>query len=292
LKPLPSFSLHRPKTLREAMELLEKLEEAKPVAGGTDLLLLLRDGACKAKHLVDLSAIGELKYIGECDGEIRIGAATTHNSVLQSSLIVEKAPALRDACACIGSVQIRNLGTIGGNLCNASPAADASSPLLTLDATVEIASHTGSRSIPLYKLFAGPKLNSLQPNEVLTEIRFPVPPEGAGMSFQKLGRRKGYTISVVNAAAYLELDGDSCRKAQVALGSVAPTPLRLRSLEERLKDQKLTEQLIDETTSACYELVSPVDDIRASAEYRRKMSCVLMKRALSEAWNRARRRTH
>ena len=292
MKPLPIFRLQRPKTLMEAMELLEKLDEAKPVAGGTDVILLMRDGTCKAKHLVDLSLIEELKYIEEGDGEIRIGTATTHNSLLESSLIAKKAPALRDACACIGSVQIRNLGTIGGNLCNASPAADTAAPLLTLDATVRIATHPGSRSMPLYELFAGPKLNSLQPNEILTEIRFPVPPEGSGMSFQKLGRRRGYTISVVNAAVYLELDGDFCRKARVALGSVAPTPLRPRSLEEGLKDQKLTEQLIKETASACYELVSPVDDIRASAEYRREMSSVLMKRALSEAWNRARRRTH
>jgi len=290
LKPLPSFSLHRPKTLKEALELLEKLEQAKPVAGGTDLLLLLRDGACKAKNLVDLSLIDELKYVEEGDGEIRIGAATTHNSLLQSSLIAEKAPALRDACAGIGSAQIRNLGTMGGNLCNASPAADTAPPLLTLDATVEIASFTGLRSIPLYNLFAGPKLNSLQPNEILTEIRFPVPPEGAGMSFQKIGRRRGYTISIVNAAAYVELDSDFCRRAQLALGSVAPTPLRLRSLEEWLKDQKLTERLIEETVPACHRLVSPVDDIRASAEYRREMSCVLMRRALNEAWDRARRR--
>lgn len=290
MKPLPSFSLHRPKTLKEALELLEKLEQAKPVAGGTDLLLLLRDGACKAKNLVDLSLIDELKYVEEGDGEIRIGAATTHNSLLQSSLIAEKAPALRDACAGIGSAQIRNLGTMGGNLCNASPAADTAPPLLTLDATVEIASFTGLRSIPLYNLFAGPKLNSLQPNEILTEIRFPVPPEGAGMSFQKIGRRRGYTISIVNAAAYVELDSDFCRRAQLALGSVAPTPLRLRSLEEWLKDQKLTERLIEETVPACHRLVSPVDDIRASAEYRREMSCVLMRRALNEAWDRARRR--
>jgi CO/xanthine dehydrogenase FAD-binding subunit len=289
LKPLPSFSLHRPKTLREALELIRELEEAKPIAGGTDLLLLLRDGACKAKHLVDLSLIEELRHIREEGDQIHVGATTTHNQLRRSPLIAEKASVLREACSGIGSVQIRNLGTIGGNLCNASPAADTAPPLLVLDSKVEIASHEGSRSIPLVELFAGPKLNSLQPHELLTEIRFPVSPKGAGMSFQRLGRRKGCTLSVVNAAAYLELDGDTCRQARLALGAVAPTPLRMKDAEEMLKGRRLSQRLIEEAASACHKLVSPVDDVRASAEYRREMSCVLIRRALNEAWHGARR---
>jgi len=289
LKPLPNFSLHRPKTLRDALELMRELQDVKPVAGGTDLLLLLRDGTCKAKHLVDLSLIEELRYIREGDGEICIGATTTHNQLQRSMLIAEKSPALREACACIGSVQIRNLGTVGGNLCNASPAADTAPPLLALNAAVEIASHAGSRSIPLIELFAGPKLNSLRPYELLTEIKFPVPPKGAGMSFQRLGRRKGCTLSVVNAAAYLELEDDICRQVRLSLGAVAPTLLRIRDVEEMLRGQRLSQQLIEEVASACYKVVSPVDDVRASAEYRREMSCVLMRRALNEAWDRSRR---
>ena len=289
MKPLPNFSLHRPKTLRDALELMRELQDVKPVAGGTDLLLLLRDGTCKAKHLVDLSLIEELRYIREGDGEICIGATTTHNQLQRSMLIAEKSPALREACACIGSVQIRNLGTVGGNLCNASPAADTAPPLLALNAAVEIASHAGSRSIPLIELFAGPKLNSLRPYELLTEIKFPVPPKGAGMSFQRLGRRKGCTLSVVNAAAYLELEDDICRQVRLSLGAVAPTLLRIRDVEEMLRGQRLSQQLIEEVASACYKVVSPVDDVRASAEYRREMSCVLMRRALNEAWDRSRR---
>lgn len=289
MKPLPSFSLHRPKTLIEALELMWELEEAKPIAGGTDLLLLLRDGTCKAKHLVDLGLIEELRFIREGDDQIRIGATTTHKQLQRSPLMAEKSPALRDACACIGSVQIRNLGTIGGNLCNASPAADTAPPLLVLDSKVEIASHAGSRSIPLVELFAGPKLNSLQPCELIKEIRFPVPKKSNGMSFQRLGRRKGCTLSVVNAAAYLELDGAICRQARLALGAVAPMPLRIRDVEEMLRGQKISQQLIGEAASACHKLVNPVDDVRASAAYRREMSCILMRRALNEAWDRARR---
>jgi carbon-monoxide dehydrogenase medium subunit len=289
LKPLPSFSLHRPKTLREALGLMRELEEAKPIAGGTDLLLLLRGGACKAKHLVDLSLIEELRHIREEGDQIYIGATTTHSQLQRSPLIAEKVPALREACTRIGSVQIRNLGTVGGNLCNASPAADTAPPLLVLDSTVEIASHAGSRSIPLVELFAGPKLNSLQPFELLTEIRFPVLPKGAGMSFQRLGRRKGCTLSVVNAAAYLELDGDTCHQVLLALGAVAPTPLRMKDAEEMLKSRRISQRLIEEAASTCYKHVSPVDDVRASAEYRREMSHVLMRRTLNEAWDRARR---
>ncbi|MFQ6053978.1 MAG: FAD binding domain-containing protein, partial [Candidatus Bathyarchaeia archaeon] len=120
MNPLPSFSLHRPRTLEEALGLLRELEGARPLAGGTDLLTLLRDGAVRAKHLVCLGSVGGLEYIREEDGEIRIGALTTHAQLLRSELIAAKAPALREAAASIGSVQIRNMGTIGGNLCNAS----------------------------------------------------------------------------------------------------------------------------------------------------------------------------
>jgi len=289
MKPLPSFTLHRPDSLKEALRLMCDLKEAKAMAGGTDLLLFLRDGTVRAQHLVDLSRLVELRYIKEEDSEIRIGATTTINDVQRSSLIAEKAPALRDAAACLGSPQIRNLGTLGGNLCNASPAADTAPPLIALDAEARIASPDGARSIPLLDLFAGPKLNSLKPHDLLTEIRFPTPPKSSGMSFQKLGRRRGYTLSVVNAAAYIEVDGESCRRARLALGAVSSTPIRVKEAEAMLQNQRLSYESIREAAAACHGLVRPVDDVRGSAEYRRAMSCVLMRRALTGAWEMARR---
>lgn len=291
MRPLPSFSLHRPGTLRETLELLRDLEEAKPLAGGTDLLLDLREGACLAKHLVDLGRVEELRYIREDNGQIRIGAMSTYTQLLRSELIAANAPVLREAAACVGSVQTRNMGTVGGNLCNASPGADTATPLLILDAELTIASLEGSRSIPLSGLFAGPKMNSLRPGELLTEIRFPVPPEGSGASFQKLGRRRGYTLSIINAAAYLEVDGDVCRDARVAIGACAPTPIRMSAVEEMLKDKRLYSRLIEEAASACHGLVKPSTraHARASADYRRAMSRVLTRRALMDAWQRARR---
>jgi carbon-monoxide dehydrogenase medium subunit len=289
MKPLPSFTLHRPESLREALRLMRDLKEAKAVAGGTDLLLFMRDGTVRAENLVDLSSLEELRHIKEEGGEILIGATTTINEAARSSLIAEKAPALRDAAACLGSPQIRNLGTLGGNLCNASPAADTAPPLIALDTKARIASLDGARSIPLLDLFAGPKLNSLKPHEILTEISFPTPPKNSGMSFQKLGRRRGYNLAVVNAAAYIEADGESCRKARLALGAVSSTPIRVKEAEAMLQDQRLSHESIREAAAACQGLVRPVDDVRGSAEYRRAMSCVLMRRALTGAWEMARR---
>lgn len=287
MKPLPAFSLHRPRSLGEALELLKELEEARPIAGGTDLIPAMREGALKVMNLIDLTLIDELKGIWERDSEIHIGAATTLSQLEKSKIIAERAPALWKAASSIGSVQIRNLGTIGGNLCNASPAADTAPPLLALNAVVEIASVDGARRMPLQSLFAGPKLNTLKPWELLTYIRFPVPPRDAGMSFQKLGRRKGHTISLVNASAYLELEGLTCRDARIALGSVAPIPIRMWEAEELMKGRRITEELIEEAATTCYKLVNPIDDLRASANYRREMSRVLVRRALREAWMKA-----
>jgi len=287
MRPLPTFRLHRPETLGEALELLGSLEGARPIAGGTDLLVLLRDGAIQARHLVDLGRVEELRYIREEDGAIRIGAATTHAQLLGSELVAAKAPVLQEAAAFMGSVQTRNTGTLGGNLCNASPAADTAPPLLVLGAELTVTALEGPRSIPLGELFAGPKMNSLGPGELLTEIRFPAPPLGSGASFHKLGRRRGFTLSVVNAAAYLEVDGGICRGARVAIGAVAATPLRMTAVERMLEGEKLSRLLMEEAASACRGLVEPIDDVRASAEYRREMSRVLARRALIDAWGRA-----
>ncbi len=287
MRPLPRFTFHRPRTLREALKLLNEFEDARPIAGGTDLIPAMREEELKARNLIDLTRIEELKGICEGEGEIVIGAATTLRQLEASKVIAERAPALWAAAASVGSVQIRNLATLGGNLCNASPAADTAPPLLTLNAVAELASLEGRRTIPVSNLFAGPKLNTLRPQELLTHIRFPTPPKGAGMSFQKIGRRKGHTISIVNASAYLEVDGGACRDARLALGSVAPTPIRVEEAEEALRGRRMAEELIEEAASICQGLVKPIDDLRASATYRREMSRILVRRALMEAWKMA-----
>ncbi len=286
MRPLPRFRVHRPKSLEEALELLATLEKAKPIAGGTDLIPLMREVEVEVEHLIDLGGIGELRFIEEGDGYIRIGATTTLSDLVDSTLIASKAPALWEAASSMGSVQIRNRGTIGGNLCNASPAADLAPPLIALGAEAEIRSVDEARWIPVEEVFAGPKVNSLAGDELLTSVRFKIPPRGAGSAFEKIGRRRGVTLALVNAAAYIELEGETCRSARIALGAVAERPLRLREAEGRLMGERVSEELIEEVSELCSKLVRPIDDVRASAWYRKEMSRVLSRKALLRAWRR------
>jgi carbon-monoxide dehydrogenase medium subunit len=285
MRPLPKFQYHAPKTLAEAVELMNTLDNAKPVIGGTDLVPLLREAACRPSHLVDLNNVAELNYVREEDGFICIGATTTHSHVAASELM-RKAPAVVDAVSRIGSPQIRNRGSVAGNLCNASPAADSAPPLLVYDAEVEIVSGDETAIIPLPELFAGPKINSLEPNELVTEIRFPVPPESSSSSFMRMARRKAFTLSMVSAAAYVEMEGGVCTEARVAFGSVAETPIRAPGVEELLAGRELDSQTISDAEEAAKQGVAPITDVRGTAEYRKAMCGVLLRRALNTAVGR------
>ena len=285
MRPLPKFQYHAPKTLAEAVELMDTLDNAKPVIGGTDLVPLLREAACRPSHLVDLNNVAELNYVREEDGFICIGATTTHSQVAASELM-RKAPAVVDAVSRIGSPQIRNRGSVAGNLCNASPAADSAPPLLVYDAEVEIVSGDETAIIPLPELFAGPKINSLEPNELVTEIRFPVPPESSSSSFKRMARRKAFTLSMVSAAAYVEMEGGVCTEARVAFGSVAETPIRAPGVEELLAGKELDSQTISDAEEAAKQGVAPITDVRGTAEYRKAMCGVLLRRALNTAVGR------
>jgi len=286
MRPLQSFKYHRPETVEEAMKLLDDLDNAKPLAGGTDLVPLLKEGSIKPGHLVDLNGVPELSYVREEGGFIRIGAATTHSRVMNSP-IIEKAYALYDAVSRIGSPQIRNLGTLTGNVCNASPAADSAPPLLVLEAEATVKSVNGTRVTPISRLFAGPKINSLAPNELVTEIRFPVPPANSGSAYLRIGRRKAFTLSVVGVAAYLEMDGKTCSDARVAFGSVAETPLRIEVVEAIIKGKEPTPWVLEAAGEASKDHVHPITDVRGTAEYRRDMCAVLVKRALKSSLERA-----
>ena len=285
MKPLTGFSLLRPPTLVGALEMMSTLERAQPIAGGTDIIPTFKDLGSKPVHFIDLGLIEELNGIMEEDGKVLIGPTTTHAQILASRVVEKVAPALHDAARWIGSVQIRNRGTIGGNLCNASPAADSAPPLLVHGAEAHICSLEEGHWIPLLELFKGPKMTVLEPNEMLIGLRFPII-EGAGSSFQRLGRRKGFTLSVVNAAVYAERNGDTLREARIALGSVAPTPIRAPGVEDKIRGKKMSEELIDEAAAACVDVAKPIDDVRGTAEYRKDMTAVLVKRALREAWRR------
>lgn len=286
MKPLTGFDLLRPPTLVGALEMMSTLEYAQPIAGGTDIIPTFKDLGSKPVHLIDLGLIEELNGIMEEDGKILIGSTTTHAQILASKVVEKAAPALHDAARWIGSVQIRNRGTVGGNLCNASPAADTAPPLLVHAAEAQISSLEEAHWIPLQELFAGPKMTVLEPNELLTGLRFHSV-MGAGSSFQRIGRRKGFTLSVVNAAVYAERDGDKLKEIRIALGSVAPTPIRVPNAEDKIRGRKMTEKLVEEAAKVCMDEAKPIDDVRGTAEYRRDMTAVLVKRAMRLAWVRA-----
>ena len=281
---LPRFKYLRPKSFEEALELLDKYgEQAKLLAGGTDLIVKMKDGVVKPKYVIDLSRLEELKFISKEDGVIKIGALTTLREIETSPIIRENVHVLSDAVEKMASWQIRNLGTIGGNLCNASPAADTAPPLLVLEAKLKLTSSEGERIVPIDQFFTGPGETVLRSNELLTEIQIPITLKNSGSAFLKLGRRAAYTLSIVSVAALVTVEDRVFRDVRIALGSVAPTPIRARKTEDKFRGLPASEEVIKEKCSYVVEDISPISDVRASAEYRKEMSIVFTKRALVEA---------
>lgn len=284
---MKGFDYSTPSTVPQAVALLSQ-PGAMPLAGGTDLLVHMRAGIKSPKLLVDLSGLG-LNYVRCENGIIQIGALTTFAEILDSEIIRRYLDCLVEAAAEIGCVQTRNLATMGGNLCSAVPSADAAPPLLVLDARVKIAGCNGERSLALDEFFTGPKRNALQPGELLTEIQIPIPSSRTGTSFLKIGRRKAMTLAVVNVAALITLDRNKrvIENARIALGAVAPTPLRAVQAERLLIGCEISDAVIERAARMAAGEVMPISDLRATTTYRRETSWVLTQRALRQAWQRA-----
>jgi carbon-monoxide dehydrogenase medium subunit len=281
-----SFEYYEPRTLDEALELLEKFgDQAKILAGGTDLLVKMKVRLVEPKVLINIKRIADLKYIVEDGDYIRIGALTRLRDLEYSDVIKRHVPALYDAVKVMGSVQIRNMATIGGNLCNASPAADTAPPLLVHNARVVLVSKGGERVIPLEEFFKGPGITALRPGEMLKEII--VEKAKTGSSAFKKVTRVAVDLAIASASVYLEVEGDDTIKtARIALGSVAPTPVRARKSEERIKRLKIASQELREALKTIDEEISPIIDVRSTAEYRRYVSKVLVWDALDLAYRR------
>ena len=277
--------------MQEAVALLSQ-EGARPVAGGTDLFIHMRAGIASPKHLVDLTGLG-LSYVRKERGVVKIGATTTFEELLESDIIRRDLPCLMESAREVGAVQTRNLATIGGNLCSAVPSADSAPPLLVYDAQVRIVGQNGNRVVALEQFFAGPKKSILKADEILVEIQIEAPAPRTGAHFLKKGRRNTMTLAVANVAARLTLaeDGRTVDQARVALGAVAPTPLRAKKAEAILQAGAISESLIDQAASVAVDEIAPISDLRATADYRREVSRVLVKRALERAWQTASRRT-
>ncbi len=208
MKPIPEMDYHKPESLEEALELLHRYENSTIMAGGTDVIPELRTAEKFTTCIIDISSVRSLNYIKEDEDFIKIGSATTHSQLINSVLIEKEIPALHESVSEIGSPQIRNLATLGGNLCNSSPAADSAPPLLVHNSEIVVASRRGLQIFPLKELFTGPKSNCLKTYEILTEIRCPKPTKVFGSAYRRIGRRKAFTLSLVNASAHIEKENN------------------------------------------------------------------------------------
>ena len=264
---------------------------ARLLAGGTDLIVQMKKGKMPTPAcLVNMKRIPGLSGITLNPGHIRVGALTTLEELGHSPIIKDKARILSEAALIMGGPPIRNLATIGGNLCNASPAADLAPPLLALDAQVTIAGNGQTRQLPLMQFFTGPGQTCLKLGEILAEITVPEFQPPWGSHFIKHGFREAMAIAVVGTAARIDLDDrGKIRGARLALGAVAPTPIRVERAEECLLGMELDDKALDEAAEEAVKASRPISDIRASATYRLKMIRALTKRALKTAYEEAKK---
>ncbi|NLJ57928.1 MAG: xanthine dehydrogenase family protein subunit M [Tissierellia bacterium] len=283
-----SYFYESPDSFGKLFEILEDNSiEMKFLAGGSDFvprLSLEREKIHKENQkdsmIINLSDLG-LNYIVENDTEVIIGATTTFAEIEKNDIIKGEFPALIKAINEIAGFSVRNIATIGGNIMNASPAADSVPVLMVLEAEFVLRGPDGSRNIEAKEFFTGPGKTVAKENEVLTHI---IIRKNKGKSaFNKLGRRKAETLSVVNAAAYVEKENNICKAVRVAIGSVAPTVLRCEEVEELLLGKELTEENIRVASEKVVDAISPIDDIRASAWYRKKVAPVIVRRAIEAA---------
>ena len=284
------FEYVAPASLKESLDLLARHgEKARALAGGTDLFLRMERGGWAPEVIVDLKGIPDLAEIRYDPAQgLALGALALHGDVAAHPTVREKYPALALGAGWVGGPQMRNRGTVGGNLCNASPAADTASPLIVYGARVCLASARGERNLPLEEFFTGPGKTALAPGELLVAVVVPPPAPGSGGDYQRR-TRTAMDIAVVGAAAAVTVNGGStCTEARICLASVAPTPLRAAGAEAVLRGKELTAERIAEAARAAAAEARPIDDVRASATYRRAMVEVLTRRALNRALARAR----
>ncbi len=284
------FEYLEPANVNEALSMLDQWKgDAKIIAGGTDLIPLMRDKIVVPKCVIDISRLSELAFIKKTEDGIHIGALTQLRTIETSPTIKQNAPVLAEATEQVGSIQVRNVGTIGGSLVNASPAADVAPPLLVCEGKVKARSIRGEREILLSEFFVGVKKCVLGADELLTEIVVPKMLPQTGESFLKVGKRNALIISIASAAASIALNETMHSKVRVALGSVAPTPVRALKIEAFLEGTNITEKSIDEASQIVASDISPISDLRASAEYRKEISCILVRRVLQRAFEMAKK---
>ena len=292
---MKAFDYYRPSTYNEAFALLSTPGRAMmPLAGGTDLIPHVRDDAWKPDGVVDIKGLPGLRELGTVEHQpccgmgsgacLRVGAAMRMNDIGRSELVRSSWEALAEAAAAMGNEQVRNRATLGGNMGTASPAGDSLPALLVLEATVLVNGPEGERCVPATEFFLGPGRTRLRQSEIITGVLIPQPPTGARGTYEKLSRRKAGDLSIVSvAAAAVPTEGRLCWR--IALGAVAPTPIRAPQAEAVL-NHSTTPEAIAEAARLAFNCCSPIDDIRASAEYRHAMVIELVQRAVQTVLTR------
>lgn len=288
---LPKFEYFAPKTLEAALSLLnEQGEGAHVMAGGTDVIVKMTHGRLKPKAIIALKEIDGLNEIRfSADEGLTIGATARLAEVTSHPDVLNHYPALAHAVQCMANVEVRNMGTVVGNLCNAAPSADSAPPLMVMGAEVALASLKGTRRLPLADFFKGPGITAMERCEIMTSVHVPIPSSKSGASYKRISARCGVDIAAVCVGVMAQFNGKGCTQARIVLGAVAPIPLRAIGTENLVQGKGWTPELINQAGEKAAEEAKPISDVRASAEWRKKMVAVLTQRALEEAHERARK---
>ncbi len=290
LPGLPEFEMFFPKSVEETCALLSRYgRDAQVVAGGTDLFVKMKLRRFLPSVLVNIKRIAGLDRI-EWDEKrgLTVGPLATIQAISESGVVAEHFPVLKESAGVLGTEQIRNLGTLAGNLANASPSAEFAPPLLVLGASVRCVGPRGERDILLERFFVGPGKTALDPDEIITEVRVPNPAAGARLVYLKHSLRK-MDVAMASAAIYLIADGDMCRDVRIALGAVAPTPFRAVRTERLLKGKPLSDALLDEAAQTAAAETLPIDDVRSYASYRQKVIAMMVRHGLEDLIAQARK---
>jgi CO/xanthine dehydrogenase FAD-binding subunit len=280
------FDFMAPKSVSEALDLLERYgSKAKIMAGGTDLLVLLKMEKIAPQVIINIMKVKDLDYIKE-DGGLRIGATTRLSTIRNYCAKERRYTALYEAISALGKSQVWNMGTMAGNLCNASPAADTAPPLLIYSGRVKLSGRGGERTLGVDEFFKGVNRTVIEEKEVLVEIQTERISERAGSAFMKMAR-VGADISKVTCAVGVEREGNRCSSCRIALGAVGPVPMRAEDAENLIKGTEVDEGVIEKASRQVAQEIKPIDDVRSTAEYRRDVAKTLFRDVFSKAWRRA-----
>ncbi|UCF97983.1 MAG: xanthine dehydrogenase family protein subunit M [Spirochaetaceae bacterium] len=277
------FRFFRPTALEELLDFKAREgSKARILDGGSNVLVYIKEGSIPGGTLVDVKFLETIKGIQVRDGRVEIGAGELIANIMESPLIEKQVPFLRDVLQKFANPLVRNMATLAGNIADSSPIGDTIPPLMVLRAEVVVASTKGTRAIPLEEFFTGPGKNVLKPEEVILKVHFPIPKQGSGGHI-KLGLRRGTSCSVASVAVWVVAVKNKVEDIRIALGGVAPTPIRAPKTESAFKGQSLEPDRIAELSERVMEEISPISDVRGSAEYRRQVSARLLAKAVRQA---------